>query len=166
MNQNTPSQSESCKLTTTSADSGEMVVGETAVRTATEPTPCPVIEINLDQANWPDGYRSVDELISESEKDTARKAALEDARRWAAGTFYPGQKSIRTLRLNKGLSQAKLAALIGSTQAHIARVENGATDVQISTLVRLAKALGTDDITAVEAYLNIRREIVASNHDE
>ena len=162
MNQNILLQSESYELTTTSADSGQVIRSGAAAHTATEPKLCPVIEVRLDEGNWPNGYKSVDHLISESEKDPARKAAIEDARRWAANTFYSNEKSLRAIRLNKGLSQTRLAALVGTTQAHIARIESGATDVQVGTLVRLAKALGTDDLTAIEAFLDIRRETVAT----
>lgn len=162
MNRNTLLQSESYELMTTSADSGQVIVGGAASQTATQRMLCPVIEIRLDDANWPDGYRSIDQVISDSEKDAAKRAALEDARRWAADTFYPGEKSLRAIRLKKGLSQSRLAELIGTTQAHIARIESGATDVQVGTLVRLAKALGTEDLTAIDAFLDIRRKTVTT----
>lgn len=162
MNRNTLSQGECYEPTTTSADSSQVMISGTAVKTATQPKLYPVIEVRLDEVAWPDGYRSVDDLIEESEKDSARKAALEDARRWAADTFYSNEKSLRAIRLKKGLSQARLAALVGTTQAHIARIESGDTDVQVGTLVRLAKALGTEDLAAIEAFLTMRRETVAT----
>ena len=160
MDRNTPSRSEFSEPTTTSADSGQVVIGEKAVVTATQPSRGPIIEIRGAEEAWPAGYKSVEDFVSKSETDPARKAALEDARRWAADTLYPEEKSLRTIRLNKGLSQTRLAEMVGTNQAHIARIEGGAVDVQVGTLVRLAQALDTDDLATIEAFLKIRRKVI------
>lgn len=54
-----------------------------------------------------------------------------------------GQR-IRSLREASGLSQDKLAAKIGMTRSNYARIERGATNVTIETLMRIAKGLGID----------------------
>jgi plasmid maintenance system antidote protein VapI len=87
-------------------------------------------------------FVSIDDVVAEHANDPARQAALKEARRWLVETFHNGEiDSLRALRLSKGMSQSELATKIGSTQAHIARIEAGA-NVQVDTLLRLAEALG------------------------
>jgi transcriptional regulator with XRE-family HTH domain len=65
---------------------------------------------------------------------------------------------IRQARLAKGWSQRDLSARSHLTQAQISRIENGEVDVQVSTLIELARSLDLDlqlvprsALTAVEA---------------
>lgn len=65
---------------------------------------------------------------------------------------------IRQARLAKGWSQRDLSARTHLTQAQISRIENGEVDVQVSTLIELARSLDLDlqlvprsALTAVEA---------------
>lgn len=51
---------------------------------------------------------------------------------------------LRRLRQRAGMSQSELARLVGSTQSAIARLETGAAEPKLSTLSRLAEALGED----------------------
>ena len=48
---------------------------------------------------------------------------------------------IKTLREQQGLSQRKLALMIGSNQTHIWQIENGNVNVGLDLLCRLADAL-------------------------
>lgn len=48
---------------------------------------------------------------------------------------------IKTLREQQGLSQRKLALMIGSNQTHIWQIENGTVNVGFDLLCRLADAL-------------------------
>lgn len=66
--------------------------------------------------------------------------------------------AIRQARLAKGWSQRHLSAQSHLTQAQISRIENGEVDVQVSTLLELARSLDLDlrlvprsAITAVDA---------------
>jgi DNA-binding XRE family transcriptional regulator len=52
-----------------------------------------------------------------------------------------GQK-LRAAREKAGMSQAELAKLAGVNQPAIPTLENGRTDVRLSTVRRFAKALG------------------------
>ena len=45
-------------------------------------------------------------------------------------------------RRTLGLSQTQVAARMGTSQSAVARIENGATDVLLSTVDRYATALG------------------------
>jgi len=47
-------------------------------------------------------------------------------------------------RKERGLSQADLAKLVGTTQSAIARLESGGRPPRIDTLLRIANALGAD----------------------
>ena len=50
-------------------------------------------------------------------------------------------QALKTARERKGLSQRALAEKAGVLQTQISRIENGATDFRLSTLVALARAL-------------------------
>jgi transcriptional regulator with XRE-family HTH domain len=47
-------------------------------------------------------------------------------------------------RKERGLSQAELAKLVGTTQSAIARLESGGRPPRIDTLLRIANALDAD----------------------
>ena len=59
-------------------------------------------------------------------------------------------KRIKTLRAERGLTQAKLAERAGVTLAYIGRLETGHYDPQLSTLRKLAKALKVSIADLVE----------------
>jgi len=57
---------------------------------------------------------------------------------------YSIEKTINDLKLarkNKQFSQRELSAKTGIAQSHISKIENGAMDITLSTLVELARAL-------------------------
>lgn len=78
---------------------------------------------------------------------------LVEARPWVAQTLYPFQQNLRTLRLSRGLTQSTLAALIGTSQPHLARMERGNGDVMRETMHRLCNALHVDMNTLDSALL-------------
>jgi len=53
-------------------------------------------------------------------------------------------KRIAELRIEKGLTQARLAELSGVGYGHIARIEQGRYSVGIDTLGKLGEALGVE----------------------
>lgn len=53
-------------------------------------------------------------------------------------------QALKVARLRKGLSQRALSARSGVPQSHISRIERGAVDIQLSSLVELARALGLE----------------------
>jgi len=65
--------------------------------------------------------------------------------------------TFRRLRMLAGLSQAKLAALAGTTQTYIARVESGSLDPGTDMLARLSSALGCDEVAVFRA-VRVQRE--------
>lgn len=58
----------------------------------------------------------------------------------AAGELEPGYQIAR-LRIQKGLTQAQLADLVGTRQPSIARLESGERKPSLSFLQRVAEAL-------------------------
>lgn len=50
-------------------------------------------------------------------------------------------RTLQEARENKGLSQRDLSAKAGVPQSHISKIENGAVDLRVSSLVELARAL-------------------------
>ena len=50
-------------------------------------------------------------------------------------------QSLAALRLQSGLSQTQLAEKLGTQQSNVSRLENNPSDVQVSTVMKLAEAL-------------------------
>ncbi len=99
----------------------------------------------------PPGYSDIDDIVAASEEDPDRKAALAEARALLADACYAEEKTIAAMRLKKGLSQAQLAKLVGTSQPHIARIEGGVTEPLASTVKRLAEALGCTVQNVIDA---------------
>lgn len=79
------------------------------------------------------------------------KAELVSARQWVADALYPNTQTLRTLRLARGLTQTMLARMIGTSQPHLARMENGQGDIMRETMRRLCDALQVDMNTLDQA---------------
>jgi transcriptional regulator with XRE-family HTH domain len=77
-------------------------------------------------------------------------------------------QSLRQARRQKGWSQRDLSGKAGIPQAHISRIESGAVDVKVSTLVELARLLDLELVLAprssIPAVESLIREAEAS-HD-
>lgn len=83
----------------------------------------------------------VDDLIAEYANDDATMEAIAEGRKRLSKTLYD-DNSLAGLRLSKGLSQAQLAKMMGTSQPHIANIEAGKTKILVDTVLRLADALG------------------------
>jgi len=76
-----------------------------------------------------------------------RKKAVNDQRHQAyreAKEAFDLAEQVRAARERSGLTQAQLAARIGSTQPAIARLEAGGVTPNLATLRRIAAALGME----------------------
>jgi len=143
----------SSKLTKTS--SLEPAVAGVLTQAESSSGTCHVIELDVSdrrEETLPVGYQSIGELTKEYEKNPRRRRALAKARSWLADYSDEG-RTLKHYRLKKGISQAALAEKAGMTQAHIARLESGQSDAQMSTVLRLASALGLKPATLFEALL-------------
>jgi transcriptional regulator with XRE-family HTH domain len=86
-----------------------------------------------------DGDREVDWMIVRSASDPAfaqelRERDAEEARRVG--------RRLRALRENNGMSQKTVATVVGMTSPQLAKLEQGETDMRVSTLRSLLRALG------------------------
>ena len=78
------------------------------------------------------------------------------------GLLTMRQKVIQKLtqaRLEKGLSQAQLARLIGTQRSNICRIESGAQNLSLDMMIRIAQALGKD----LNILLEERSQTMADN---
>jgi transcriptional regulator with XRE-family HTH domain len=73
------------------------------------------------------------------ERIRARLAGAEEG--WL---FAQIADQVANKRKERGLSQAALARLVGTTQSAIARLESGGRPPRIDTLLRIANALDSD----------------------
>ena len=53
-------------------------------------------------------------------------------------------RALRTARKAQGLNQRTLSFKVGIPQSHISKIENGAVDLRVSSLVELARALNLE----------------------
>ena len=90
----------------------------------------------------PDGFEDIDALVAEREANPVERIALEAARMRLAEKLKDIHSGLATLRLQQGWSQKQLAQAIGTSQSHIARIENGRDNVLLETANKLARALG------------------------
>jgi ribosome-binding protein aMBF1 (putative translation factor) len=79
------------------------------------------------------------ELKRQRADDPEVQAGYERSRR-----AYEIGEQVRALRQAKGLSQAALGELAGTSQQAIARIENGGVMPTIDSLDRIGQALGAD----------------------
>lgn len=100
---------------------------------------------------------SLESLMQEFEGDITMAGHLSEARRNLANALYPGDESrtLASLRLNAGLSQAQLAVGAGTTQPYIARIERGQSDPSTEMVSRIARALGQSE---EETFRAIRKQ--------
>jgi ribosome-binding protein aMBF1 (putative translation factor) len=92
----------------------------------------------------------------------ARAAAVRAGRQRLARVvshFNPTGKPLSTLRLEAGLSQSELAARMDMQQPNIARLEKKPGDPSMTTLKRLAAALGVT-VDAVVAAVDVSNQPV------
>ena len=111
----------------------------------------------------PSNHVSVDDLVMSFEVDDKGKQALEAGRAWVADAFYKEDGvTVRSMRLRKGWSQAKLAASLGTSQSHVARIERGSENLTIETCRRLCASLGVD-MNTLDASLRRQEAVMWSN---
>lgn len=95
---------------------------------------------------------SLESLISGFESDPEMAAAMQQARRNLAYSLYGDEpETLTVLRLSAGLSQVKLAQMVGTSQPHIARIEGGRTDPGTEMIAKLAAALAVSEQKAFKA---------------
>lgn len=92
-------------------------------------------------APLPTGYREIDDVVRARENNPRHASALARARqRLATHVEDEAQKpTVASLRLRAGLSQAKIAELLGNSQSSYSLIESGRrADILLSTFEKLA----------------------------
>ncbi len=87
------------------------------------------------------GLPTANEMLDEKygKKGTTSRAEFEArAQAW----YYA--EILREERKRRGISQSKLASLVGKSRTYITALEKGQTDMQLSTFIMLSRALGLD----------------------
>lgn len=108
-------------------------------------------------APLPPGYRELSDMTQDHEKIPKRAAALARARqRLAARVFDQQTVTLASLRLQAGLSQAKLADLLGNSQPSYSLIESGKREIMHATFERLHEILNVSRDTLAEALRNSR----------
>lgn len=73
-------------------------------------------------------------------------------------------KSLREARLRKGLSQRELSARAGVPQSHISKIESGAVDLRVSSLIALARVLDLEILAVPKKSVPSIKSIIRSAH--
>ncbi len=72
-------------------------------------------------------------------------------------------RTLRKAREAKGLSQRELGKKAGVPQGHISKIENGAVDLRLSSLVALARALDLELALAPRKVLPALKSLARSS---
>jgi len=138
----------------------ETVIGS-APTTSSPETRVKVVHLQTEPAPpaLAEGYSRHSDRIKKLEADPRKAKALAAARaEISEETRKIEGHSLRTRRLELGLSQIMLAELIGSSQSHIARIERGTENLQIQTCRRLCAALKVD-MNALDLLLQAQENV-------
>lgn len=95
--------------------------------------------MRVDPEKLKEKFRPAEELITEY-VGPAGSPEREKMETKAKAWFY--SEILRERRRELKMSQAALAEKVGAKQSYIARIEKGEVDVQLSSLLRIAGALG------------------------
>jgi len=106
------------------------------------------------------GFHPIRDVIAERERDPRRLAAIERARkRIAEHAVGPaGAPTIAVLRLRAGLSQSRVAELIGNSQSSYSLIEAGKRDILLSTFEKLVAVFGVTRDELAIAIQNTQEE--------
>lgn len=117
------------------------------------------IESAYVHAPLPSGYKEIDSLIKEREKNSIRSNALLKARERLAATLNSSEAvNLSILRLRAGLSQHLLAEKIGNSQPSYSKIEAGRTEIMFSTFEKLVEVLGVSRDELSIAIKNTQKE--------
>ena len=72
---------------------------------------------------------------------------------------------LKMARKNKGISQRTLATLVDVPQSHISKIENGAVDLRLSSLIEIARALDLELMLVPQKNVSAVNAIIHHNRD-
>lgn len=97
--------------------------------------------------------RAIWKQNNKSRSETAQRAYKDEAR------ISEFRAMVHRVRTEAGLTQAELAARMGTTQSAIARMEGGGVRPSLETLEKLAEAVGQELVVGVGEHLSENRSI-------
>lgn len=121
------------KITRVSAGSSKSTTASTSRTSRAESRTAP--------ARIDEEFEDIEDIVDELEHDPLKREVLRQARQRIAPMFKGSVSDIASMRLRKGLSQKQLAEAIGTSQPHIARIENGSANILLTTANELARVL-------------------------
>jgi transcriptional regulator with XRE-family HTH domain len=75
-------------------------------------------------------------------------------------------EALRASREEKGLSQRELSRLSGIPQSHISKIERGEVDLQVSSLIELARILDLEIMSLPRKFVPVVESIVRSKRTD
>ncbi len=132
-------QTSTKELLTTGTQADALVAADPSnvAHNAGKPSPAPTLVASSNQNAIP-----IDALVSKLEKNQTTSEHLNRARKRLAKGYYANKTgTLAHLRLQAGLSQSQLAAMVGTSQPHIARIEAGINDPSTSMIEKISNAL-------------------------
>lgn len=81
-------------------------------------------------------------------------------------SIQPFIEQLQMARTLKGLSQRALASKVGITQSHLSKIEQGKVDVQLSTLLNLARVLDCDVVIVPRHMVAVIQALDSSRHSK
>ncbi len=113
-----------------------------------ELTSCEIVRIDSVRAKGlvPERFASIGDVIKSSESMPERKAALVAARQKLAKLIKreDGGQTLKSFRLNRGMSQQSFAELVGTTQPYIARLEANPSKAGLDFMRKFGKVFELD----------------------
>jgi len=119
------------------------------------------------EPDLPSGFMNIDDFIGELENDPQVKKSIAETRKWACDEMYGSEpRTIRTLRMEKGWSQTKLAHEMLTTQPQIAKIENrDASKMHFETCQKLCNVFVIEMNELAELLANQNSLIEARHND-
>lgn len=96
----------------------------------------------MDEMPDPSAIESGEDFLDELIRTRTLRNASFPALVEAASARRALLQALAEARADSGLTQTQAAALMGTSQSQVARLESGAADTKLSTVERLAAALG------------------------
>ncbi len=109
-------------------------------------------------ASVEDDSLDIDDFISQLSKEDGVEEELAESRRWLAGAIEKDESALKKLRLNAGLSQKRLAELVGLRQPNISEIESGQRTPSVPTILRLKDVLGVSGDDLLKALVSLNPE--------
>lgn len=100
----------------------------------------------------------IDDFISQLNFESDIQEELAESRRWLGSSIEKDESALRKLRLQAGLSQKRLAELVGLKQPNISEFESGQRSPSVATIVRLKDALGVSGDDVLKALVSLNPE--------